>query len=364
MRYDDETTLRIIDVGPHRINRLNDRFAKYLLAGPKSKPVLIDFINGVLLLDGTDKIVDLGVISGELVQDAARMKLSLLDVSAKLMDGRTVDIEVQVVNYKDFKKRGPFYWAMRHAKKLEAGMFYTQIKPTITICLLAFDLFEEEEAYRNSYSIRNDKSGNRLCEDLGIIYLELPKFLRYLGEGHPRTGLERWLLYFSNEEGERMDKAVAENTALERAKEIEAIFWADAEEKEAYFQHQRLLMDEYSAAHTFEYLLAQAKEESAQVEGKLTQVEEKLTQAEGKVTQAEEKAAQAEEKVTQAEGKAAQAEEKVTQAEEKAAKAKEETAQAEEKVTQAARNLLEKGFDVETIIQILGLSREDIEKLR
>ncbi|MDR3280972.1 MAG: Rpn family recombination-promoting nuclease/putative transposase [Synergistaceae bacterium] len=208
---------------------------------------------------------------------------------------------------------GPFYWAMRHVKKLEAGMPYTQIKPTITICLLAFDLIEEEEAYRNSYSIRNDKSGNRLCEDLGIIYLELPKFLRYLGEEHPRTGLERWLLYFSNEEGERMNKAVAENPALEMAKEIESIFWADAEEKEAYFQHQRLLMDEYSAAHTYEYLLAQAKEETAQ---------------------AEEKAAQAEEK-----GR-------------------------EEGVTKVARNLLEKGFDMETIVQASGLSREDIEKLR
>jgi hypothetical protein len=58
MRHHNET-LRIIDVGPNRINRLNDRFAKYLLAGPKSKPVLIDFINGVLLLDGTDRIVGL-----------------------------------------------------------------------------------------------------------------------------------------------------------------------------------------------------------------------------------------------------------------------------------------------------------------
>jgi predicted transposase/invertase (TIGR01784 family) len=305
------------------INRLNDRFAKYLLAGPKSKPVLTDFINGVLLLDETGKIIDLDIISGELIQDVTRMKLSILDVSAKLADGRTLDIEVQVVNHHDFKKRGPFYWAMRHVKKLESGMFYTQIKPTITICLLAFDLLEEEEAYRNSYSIRNDKSGNRLCEDMEIIYLELPKFLRRLGEEHPRTGLERWLLYFSNEEGERMNKAVADNPALETAKEIEAVFWADAEEKEAYFQHQRLLMDEYSAAHTLEYLLAQAKEETAQ------------------------------------------AKEETAQAKEEAAQVKEEAARAEEKgVAKVARNLLEKDFDMEMIIQASGLTREEIEKLR
>ena len=329
MRYDD-TTRRIIDVGPDRINRLNDRFAKYLLTGPKSKPVLIDFINGVLLLEGSGRIVDLEVISGELVQDTASMKLSVLDVSARLTDGRTTDVEVQVVNYRDFKKRGPFYWAARHVKKLEAGMSYTQIKPTITICLLAFDLIEEEEAYRNSYSIRNDKSGNRLCEDLQIIYLELPKFLRSLGEGHPQTGLERWLLYFSNEEGERMNKAVAENPALGTAKEIESAFWADAREKELYFQHQRLLMDEYSAQHTFEYLLAEAREEARQ-----------------EVVQARQAAAQAKEKAEQEKEKATQEKEK-----------------AEQKIAQAARNLLEKGIDTETIIQTLGLPREDVEKLR
>ncbi|GHV28184.1 hypothetical protein FACS1894167_04530 [Synergistales bacterium] len=263
----DDETLRIIDVGPDKINRLNDRFAKYLLTGPKSKPVLIDFINEALFLDGADKIVDLEIISGELVQDAAGMKLSVLDVSAKLLDGRTADIEIQVVNHRDFRKRGPFYWAMRHAKKLEAGMVYAQIKPTITICLLAFDLFEEEEAYRNSYSIRNDKSGNRLCEDMQIIYLELPKFLRYLGEGRPQTGLERWMLYFSNEEGERMNKAVAENPALGTAKEIESVFWADAKERERYFARQRALLDAYSDEHTHEYLLAQAVAQ-AKEEGK------------------------------------------------------------------------------------------------
>ena len=132
MLYDDET-LRIIDVRPDRLNRLNDRFAKYLLTGPRSKPVLIDFINGALLLEGKDRIVDLEAISGELVQDTTKMKLSILDVSARMTDGRTLDIEIQVVNHHDFRKRGPFYWAARHVKKLEAGMIYAQIKPTITI---------------------------------------------------------------------------------------------------------------------------------------------------------------------------------------------------------------------------------------
>jgi predicted transposase/invertase (TIGR01784 family) len=212
---------------------------------------------------------------------------------------------------------------MRYVKKLEAGMAYAQIKPTITICLLVFDLLEEEEAYRNAYSVRNDKSGNRLCEDMQIIYLELPKFLRHLCEGRPSTGLERWLLYFTNEEGERMDKAVAENPALSAAREMESVFWADAKEKELYFAHQRMLLDAYSDEHTHEYLLAQAVAQ-AKEEGIKEGIEKGL-------------------------------EEGIEKGIEKGL---------EEGVTKVVRNLLQKGFDMETIVQVSGLSKEDIDKLR
>ena len=134
----------------------------------------------------------------------------------------------------------------------------------ITICLLAFDLLEEEESYRNSYSIRNDKSANRLCEDMQIIYLELPKFLISLGTDYPRTGLERWLLYFCNEEGDRMEKVMAEDSVLAMAKEVELAFWADEKERESYFKYQKYLMDAYSEENTYKVLLTQEREKAAQ----------------------------------------------------------------------------------------------------
>jgi predicted transposase/invertase (TIGR01784 family) len=260
----DDVTYKIINVGNNRINRLNDRFVRYLLASGRGKPFLLAFINAVLLLEGDDRIVDLELIPGELHGPDAKSKLSILDASAKLADGRTIDVEVQIVNRHDFRKRGPYYWAKRHVLKLEKGkdMTYAGIKPTITICLLAFDLLEEEEEYRNSYSIRNDKSGNRLSADMQIIYLELPKFLRSLGADHPRTGLERWLLYFCNEEGERMEKVMAEDSVLSGLKDVELSFWADEKERELYFQHQQLLMDDYSAKHTYEFLLQQEREKT------------------------------------------------------------------------------------------------------
>jgi hypothetical protein len=70
------------------------------------------------------------------------------------------------------------------------------------------------------------------------------------------------LLYFCNEEGERMEKMLEEDSVLSMAKEVESEFWADEREREMYFQHQQLLMDAYSDEHTYEILLRQEREKS------------------------------------------------------------------------------------------------------
>lgn len=259
MNQSEQVEQNILDVGTSRMNRLYDRFFKRLFI--ENKSVLIDFINDTLLFEGLDAIADLEILPGELIQAHAGMKLAVLDVSARLSDGRTVDIEVQLVNRRDFRKRTPFYWAMRHVTKLGAGMTYLEIRPTICICLLAFDLFGEEPGYRNVYGIRNESSGNALCEDMQIVYLELPKFRRQLDrEQVPQTGLERWLLYFSNEEGDLMERTVEQDSAISRARTLEHSFWLDKRERERYFAVQKRLMDEISRERNHEVLLQQERE--------------------------------------------------------------------------------------------------------
>ena len=44
-----------------------------------------------------------------------------------------------------------------------------------------------------------------------------------MSEVQPRTGLERWFLYFSNE-GERMEQVTAEDSVLSKAKEVDECY--------------------------------------------------------------------------------------------------------------------------------------------
>jgi uncharacterized membrane protein len=145
-----------------------------------------------------------------------------------------------------------------------------------------------------------------------------------------------------------MEKMVAEDAVLSMAKDIEVAFWADEKEREAYFEHQQLLLDAYSDEHTFEYLLEQEREKSQQA---LQQAEQEALQAKQEAMQAKQEVVQAEQKVVQAERKAVQAGQKAMQAE---LKAKQEI----------AYNCLQIGMDIIQIARISGLPVEVVEQLR
>lgn len=134
-------------------------------------------------------------------------------------------------------------------------MNYLEIKPTILICILAFDLLHEKN-FRNTYSIRNDETNSRLCDDMQLVFLELPKFKKAMSR--PMTGLERWLFYFATEEGEEMEmmEHIAQHDpAIAMARLMEREFWANEYERELYFAEQKRIMDEISAVKNYDTLI-------------------------------------------------------------------------------------------------------------
>jgi predicted transposase/invertase (TIGR01784 family) len=265
MTYISETP-HIVDVGEDRINRLNDRFLRYIMTGGSGQKIMADFINDALMLDADNVIETIENLPCDFPCDYSNMKLSVFDVAARRLDGRAADVEVQFVNRFDFRKRAPYYWSLTHVRKQKECMSYIQIQPTIVICVLAFDMLDDEAGYRNSFKIINEESGRRLCDDLHIVYLELPKFRRQFAKNNvPSTGLDKWLLYFTNEDGERMDKIAGEKPAISMALQLESRYWSDEEEKGLYAAEQRRMLDEIGEELAFGILLEEARTETEKV---------------------------------------------------------------------------------------------------
>ena len=171
------------DVSQGRVYPLADVLFKFLFGRPERAELFLDLLNALMFPNGERAFTQVAFIDRERSPARALGKGSRLDIAARL-DGEMVNLEVQVRHEPGYLKRTLYYWSLLYSTSLERRGKYIDTLRTISLGLLDFELLPEERECRNSYSIRNDASGRLLCDDLQIIYFELPKARRERKAGH------------------------------------------------------------------------------------------------------------------------------------------------------------------------------------
>ena len=179
------------DVSRGRVYPLADVLFKFLFGRPERAELFLDLLNALMFPNGEGAFTRVVFIDRELSPARASGKGSRLDIAARL-DGELVNLEVQVRHEPGYLKRTLYYWSLLYSTTLERRGKYNDTVRTISLGLLDFELLPEEGECRNSYSIRNDVSGQLLCDDLQIIYFELPKARRERKAGHRFPGSHRY----------------------------------------------------------------------------------------------------------------------------------------------------------------------------
>ena len=176
-----------------RVFRLNDRFFKFLFGGADRKHLFLDLVNALVFPDGSTGFTGFEYTNRELSSTREDGKSAYLDIVAKMADGSQVEVEVQVRNRGDYLQRSVFYLSNLHSSQLKSGEQYQDLKRTISIHILAFSLFDGER-FRRAFSLCDEETGDKLCDDLRLLYIEVPKYVKH---GVPRNRLEYWLLYLA-----------------------------------------------------------------------------------------------------------------------------------------------------------------------
>ena len=96
------------------------------------------------------------------------------------------------------ERRSLCYWTNMYRSRLPKGWKYQDLRPCITLSILAFNLLPKPKPH-SSYSIRENETYELLNEDLGLHFIELKKFLRATKNKPARelTKMERWMGYFA-----------------------------------------------------------------------------------------------------------------------------------------------------------------------
>lgn len=126
----------------------------------------------------------------------------------------------------------------------EKGNEYSLVCDTISIHILDFNMFKDNVGYRNSFSLRNDETSEKLSDDLSLIYIELPKYREQRAKDQRlQTGLERWLFYLSGLEDEEMQEQILAAPDIKEALNLEKLYLCSRKERLSYIMSFKGMMD-------------------------------------------------------------------------------------------------------------------------
>lgn len=232
------------ELNERAFNPMNDVAFKFIFGKEERKQITIDFLNTVLQESLGHDIRDITFRQTEMLPDGDDGKLSRLDIVCALDTGEIADVEVQVVNQQNMQRRTLFYWARLYMLSLTRGAGYSELRPAITINILVFELLPQGEPVA-MYSIYNIENGDRLNNDMGIYFIELPKYAKKPKKPFRESSkMERWLAYFANKmtDQEREELAMID-PAIKEAMEAERIFMSDPDTYLRYVNRQIAIMD-------------------------------------------------------------------------------------------------------------------------
>ncbi|WP_310829712.1 Rpn family recombination-promoting nuclease/putative transposase [Paenibacillus pedocola] len=216
---------------------------KRIFASESNKDVLLAFLNRVLLDAGDPPLQEVVLLNPYTDKDDPLDKLSIFDIWAKTVDGRLINIEMQLFNRYDMEKRTLYYWSKRYSSQLQTGGKYTELKKCITINILNYSVLPNEHTH-SVFHLREGSSGATLTDDIEIHFLELPKLNTTAVPGE--EGLVNWLLFLKGNDNSNWEVLRMNEPALRKAMETLEFLSQDSEARRKYEDRQKFLHDEAS----------------------------------------------------------------------------------------------------------------------
>lgn len=169
-----------------------------------------------------------------LEKDVIDDKIGILDVKVQTTSGTDIDVEMQVVDQDNIVKRLLFYWSKMYCKNIKSGQDYDSLKRCIVILITDFELniLKDIPKYVTKWVIKEKSYGKHMLTDLmEICIIELPIASKY----KENNDLDIWAKFIKNPEVINMSEI--KNSAIQDAKKVLEDISKD--EKERYLAELR-----------------------------------------------------------------------------------------------------------------------------
>lgn len=231
---------------------LNDYMFRVILQ--KHKNVLRSIVCACLKLevgDVQDIVVQNPIEFGEAIDD----KTFILDINVLLNNNTIINLEMQVLDLKDWPERSLSYLA-RSYDNVAKGDEYINVKPVYHIGFLNYTLFPESPEFFARYRMMNIKNHHVYTTKFNLYVVDLTQ-IKLATQEDVDTGLVYWTQVFKAKTWEELRQMAERNQELQEATEALYVYNQDEIVKEQcrarqdYYNHERGMqkrMEEKDAA--------------------------------------------------------------------------------------------------------------------
>ena len=219
---------------------LNDYMFRVILQ--KHKNVLRSVVCACLKLKAEevqDIVVQNPIELGEAIDD----KTFILDIHVLLNNNMIINLEMQVLDLKDWPERSLSYLA-RSYDNVVKGDEYINVKPVYHIGFLNYTLFPEYPEFFAKYRMMNIKNHNVYTTKFNLYVVDLTQ-IELATQEDVDTGLVYWTQVFKAKTWEELRQMAERNQELQEATEALYVYNQDEIVKEQcrarqdYYNHER-----------------------------------------------------------------------------------------------------------------------------
>lgn len=183
-----------------------DYVFKQFFGTEQNKNITVVFLNAILKRTGRNAIKEISFMRQEFGSEHVDDKQSRLDILVKTQDDLFINVEIQLTNKYDMMKRTLYYWSRIYTSQLRKGMGYYKLRPTITINICNFSLFEQTNNYHSLFRLYDFDEKFKMDDVLEIHFIEINKFIKqwYAKQLNSwENVLARWLMLLAMVDGRK-----------------------------------------------------------------------------------------------------------------------------------------------------------------
>ena len=263
----------------NRSNELTKKNKKYNL---KNDIIFKAFFarsgNEIFLIDFLEALLKIKIEKIKIKEEVNLEQLSVeekggrLDLQATLNDGIIVNIELQMNNNFNIEERTTLYSSKVNSRDAKKGTDYSEINKVIMINILGYNLLDVEEYISETVIVLDKHRDYEVLKGIKWYFIELPKFRKKNTDMNDK--IDQWICFIDDSNKEAVKMAEKNNVVLKKARKELNYLTGDAAVRRMAELREKWEMDEIAVKKHAQRIGKEEGRIEGNVEGRMAEKKE------------------------------------------------------------------------------------------